>query len=301
MNSVRASLLLALASTAAPGAYAVNYTFDPPGTTMIGEWSVQSNWFPTGRPAAGDSITIPSGHTCLVSSDDQAVRNVTIGGGAAALVVRNKTLTIGAAGQVSTVTLNGPIRLEDTLGSGAKSILKFHNNTTITGPYEIMGLATDPLRNEITWATAPSDVVYLSGGRISNWLTLTVNMHLSENAVIQAYDEAEMLIGPGSAGKIVFSSNGISTVRAEDEAQITFQRADLNGHQGPIYANYDSTITWNHYADEPNLANNCPAKYVAAYEGSHLDIRLNLSADKLTCSRSRITVAPGRIALFSAP
>ena len=60
-------VLVALGNAPSP-AHAIDYTFDPEGS--VGDWTNQQTWDPDGRPAAGDSATIPAGITCIHADPD---------------------------------------------------------------------------------------------------------------------------------------------------------------------------------------------------------------------------------------
>jgi hypothetical protein len=69
MSAFSKLAVIAISTLAVSLAMATTYTFAPPSGTE-GEWGVQTNWSPQGRPGQYDTAIVPAGYTCYVVEDE---------------------------------------------------------------------------------------------------------------------------------------------------------------------------------------------------------------------------------------
>jgi hypothetical protein len=186
MRLIAPGLAVAL-GVSAPNGLATSYSWT---NTAGGNWSVASNWNPSGTPGSGDSAFITNGGTYTVTLDTNVtVSNLTLGATSGAQTITNSlnSLTVTAAGNVTSHGVLG-------LANGALA-----GNNKITGT--------------LNW----------SGGEIDGALTVAaagkLNITGSSNKSVGIYEGLALT----NQGKIVWTGGDIDLSSAGFYNQATGQ------------------------------------------------------------------------------
>ncbi|TWT46325.1 hypothetical protein RAS1_27790 [Phycisphaerae bacterium RAS1] len=146
------AVVLVVVACASVLARATSFTFSPQNGNS-GYWSNQNDWAPNGVPGAGDSATIPTGKTCIVSSQNESITTLTVASGAV-VRISGKDLTLALYNSTEpSISLSGKIEMEKPSSVTPRilvsGVLTFSGAGSIEasaadslGPAEISGTST---------------------------------------------------------------------------------------------------------------------------------------------------------------
>lgn len=217
-----AAALLCLLSLAGP-ARAIDYAWN---NTSGGGWGTNTNWSPTGVPAAGDNVSVALGGTYTVTlGGDRSADNVTLNsanaqvnafgsnfalGGTMTLAAGNwvmggfmgtpVTLTGGTitrgAGATGTLTVEGDLRLVNTQIANAAAVVLSRSGG---GRLRLSGTSAFTAGGVVTLANTglpypdQSGITFEGGGVVNN---LTVN--LGQNTTLGTVGGQSLTLGPNT-------------------------------------------------------------------------------------------------------
>ncbi|TWT44822.1 hypothetical protein RAS1_12400 [Phycisphaerae bacterium RAS1] len=195
-------------------ATATDYTFQPQSGNS-GTWSVNGNWTPNGRPGTGDTATIPTGKTCIVSSQNEAITTLTIASGAV-VRVSGRDLTLVSYGSTQpAISLSGKIEMEKP--SSVMPRLLVSGTLTFSGDGSIQASVADNLGPaEVTGTDVSTRVVDFGTVTVRGSIQFTEYLNLRDGFFVVDCADDTMLFGtlstPTEFSYILLSGEPAATV-----------------------------------------------------------------------------------------
>lgn len=279
------AFLVVFAFAASSGMAQTDYTFTG---NHNDQWSERLNWDPDDDyPKNGDTATIPNGKTCVISSEDADVDEVTVDAGGT-LGLEGKTLTMNNPGL--DLTVNGTLYMKKV--GGNTPIIDIGSGLHIGGTGTIDASKPDYGPGLIEGGGLTSFTVNASVTLKGSLQIRDLALHNKGMLLVDHADDV-MDIGVDSTFDVAVSENGTFKVTA---GLLKFRNAHLTEFfvgrclvEGGIMR----------FTDEVAFGAN-KANFTVA--GGILDIEdFFISNGSLNFTSGKIKVAAGRVAVFESP
>lgn len=164
-------LFVALSAIFTQMSPAVEKTFN----TSSGSWNSSSNWTPSGVPAAGDDVIIPSGRICSINTNTNTLASLTING------------TLTTDGTARTITVSGNITIAST-GIFQPSTSNVTHTVNLAGNLENQGTlnsANGSGEFRFTFNGSSNQSVWGSGTQTEFWQMTVNNSGANGNNIVE--------------------------------------------------------------------------------------------------------------------
>ena len=179
-------------------------------STATANWGTAATWSPNGVPAAGDTITILSGHTVTIAAAALSPATLTINSGGQ-LTVGGYNLTVTGA-----TTVNGTLEHNSTAGTHT-----FTGNVTINsgGAWNVTAAATITCSGNVTnnsggtWSeTAAATISFAGNLQNDGTFTASTGTHTFTGSATKTFSGINEISIPNVAITGAYQNNGILTV-----------------------------------------------------------------------------------------